>query len=237
MAVQQHILLLVGSPRRKHSNSLSLGAYLLDRLSERGCEVSTVFITKALKKNGRIQEMLEAVDRADILIFSSPLYVDSLPALVVQALEVIAEHRSKSEHLKKQRMAAILNCGFPESNQNNTACAIFSRFAYETGYEWAGCLKLGGGEFIGRKPLEKCGRILRNARKALDIAAVALAAGNPVPDEAARLMAKQLIPTWLYLIIGTHWFKRTAKKNEVADKLLDKPYKEPPPRRHPPKHV
>lgn len=236
MGNKKHILLMAGSPRKKLSNSTSLGLYLLDRLREKGCETSTVFITKALKKKSRIKEMLELADKADVLVFTNPLYVDCLPAPVIRAIELIAEHRTKQKSRKKQRLAAILNCGFPESVHNEIACAIYRQFAAETGYDWSGCLQLGGGEIINKQPLAEAGRMLNNARKALDLTAIALSEDKMVPDEASELMAKQVIPTWLYHIIGNHGFKRIAKKNGVADKLRDKPYKEPTTRRQQPPH-
>jgi putative NADPH-quinone reductase len=156
---QGHVLLLVGSAKRPRSTSESLGTYLGERLGERRFEAETLLLHRALKsdasadKKHPCEELLAAADRADVLVIAFPLYVDSLPYLVIQAMEHIARHRKDAHRQargkgKSQRLVAIVNCGFPEARQNDTALAICRQFAREAGFEWAGGLALGGGEAI-----------------------------------------------------------------------------------------
>src|SRR3972149_2310639 len=103
-----------------------------------------------------------------------PLYIDSLPAPVIAALEKIASHRAGKP--VQQSFAAIANCGFPEANHNDTALAICAQFARQTELTWLGSLALGGGEgLVHGVPLnEMDGRALP-LKNSLDLAAEALA--------------------------------------------------------------
>jgi hypothetical protein len=226
---QERVLLLVGSAKRPRSTSESLGTYLCERLAERGFEAETLLIYRALKSVTSRAELLAATDRADVIVLAFPLYVDSLPHLVIRALEVIAQHRKDAHRQARgdaqgQRLMAIANCGFPEANQNDTALAICRQFARESGFEWAGGLALGGGEAINGQPLPKAKGRARNVIKSLDLTAAALAEGKPVPQEAIESMAKPITPTWMYALLGGLGWKRRAKKHGAQKKLRDRPY-------------
>lgn len=72
--------------------------------------------------------MLAAIEACDLLILAFPLYVDTLPALTIQALEVIAEHRRAGETVHAPWFLALANCGFPEAAHNDVAphCCLLS---------------------------------------------------------------------------------------------------------------
>ena len=86
-------LLLVGSPKPGPSSSAALGTYLLDELAGWGLSTETVVLTKALSPPQATETMLAAVAAADLVVLSFPLYIDSLPAPLIRALELIADDR------------------------------------------------------------------------------------------------------------------------------------------------
>ncbi len=217
-------LLLIGSPRGPRSTSASLGEYLLKRLRNYGWETEEFYIHSSLKYNEDRTKMLHAVDTTDLLILSFPLYVDCLPAPVIATLEMIAEHRKKVKTPRVQKILVIVNSGFPEAAQSNIALAICRRFASAIDIEWAGGLALGGGEAIEGRPLDEIGGMARNVKRALDIAAAALFEERAVPQGAISLMARPLIPVWLYLWAGSWRWKRRAKKYGAKKRLYDRPY-------------
>ena len=229
MNAPEHALLMIGSAKGRKSTSEALGSHLLERLDERGLETDTARVHEALKKEDDRNALLEAVEEADLLLLACPLYVDSLPAHVTKLLELTAERRQDQRAPRSQRLVAILNCGFPEAFHNDTALAICQRFAHETGIEWAGGLALGGGETIAGRSLQNMGFLgflARNPRKALDLAAAALAQGDVIPDEAATLMAKPLVPARLYEWAASRAWKKRAKKHGVAHTLDARPYQD-----------
>lgn len=206
-------VLLIGSPKGKNSASMALGESLLAALASRGIISDIHFIRRAIEAEEKAAAMLDAVDTADILIFSLPLYVDHLPAPVIWALERIAERRKESSPSSQPWLVALVQSGFPETFQNQPAVEIMHRFADLAGFRWAGGLAMGmGGAVIGRKPGERDG-MLRNAFRGIDLAAAELAEDRPIPDEAAVLLGRRLMPRWLYIIMANFGWKQQARKN------------------------
>jgi hypothetical protein len=222
-------LLLVGSPKGKKGSSHSIGGYLMRKLAEAGLETEETAVAAALQSTENLHRLHKAVDAADYLIVAFPLYVDQLPAPLIQLLELIADRRKGKPSVPPsagplvQKLSAIVQCGFPDTNQNQPAVDIMRQFAREAGFAWAGALALGMGGAVGKKPLEKAGGMVRNVVKALDMAAVSLAGGGNIPDEAAALMARPLLPKWLYSLAANWEFRRELKKHGVRKQACARP--------------
>lgn len=230
-------LLIVGSPKTKSpSTSGVLGRYLLERLKERGWETESLTLRAGLRLEAGQRELLSSTDRADLLLLAFPLYVDSLPFLVTKALEVIASHRQTLPNRRPQRLVAIVNNGFPEAAQNALALAICRRFAERSGFAWAGGLAMGAGEALssGQSLTTPAhfGPPVGHVINALDMTAAALAEGQRVPGEAARLVAKSPIPLlhfsvwrWLFVKMGNRYWRTKAAGFGVSKKdLLAQPF-------------
>jgi len=224
MSTARKILLLVGSPKRKKSTSESIGSYLLDQVKNRGMETDKIFVNHAALTQSGMGQLLSQVESADIFVLACPLYIDSLPAPVIRTLEMIAECRKEQNASRRQEFVAIVNSGFPEADQSKTALAICGRFAKEAGFAWAGGLALGGGEAIGGRSIERAGRRTRHVKKALDLLADAIIEGKPVPKQAIALMARPLVPRWLYALIGDVGWRRRAAAEGCRTKLDTRPY-------------
>jgi hypothetical protein len=219
------VLLLIGSAKQLHtSTSESLGTYLLDALRTRGLETQSLFLHQSFRTDEANEALHTAIENADIVVFAFPVYFDSPPYHVIKMMEQTARRHRATDAPKQQRLLTISNCGFPEADHVDTALAICRQFAREASFEWVGGLALGGGEYIGGKPLAESGGIARNVAKALDQAADALAAGCPVPDKVIALMAKPLVPTWLFRFLGGIGWKRRARQFGATIKLYDRPF-------------
>lgn len=220
-------LLLVGSPRTRKSSSQSLGGYLFEQLGARKIQTETIYLHTTMRSAERTRALLEAVEAADLVLLAFPLYVDSLPAPVIEALERIAAQRAGQEHSTRQLFAAISNCGFPEAHHNGTALAICETFAQQAGFEWAGGLALGAGEgLVHGAPLNEAGGPAIPIKKSLEMAAEALAVGRHVPQAAIDLLAKSFVPAWLYRTIGWYGWKQQAKRWGAEKLLRRQPYAE-----------
>jgi hypothetical protein len=230
-------LLIVGSPKTKSpSTSGVLGGYLLERLKANGWETESLTLRASVRLGPGHEELLSSTDRADLLLLAFPLYVDSLPFLVTKALEVIASHRQAVPNKRLQRLVAIVNNGFPEAAQNALALAICRRFAAQSGITWAGGLAMGAGEALSSgqsltAPI-RSGLPFGHVIDALDMAGAALAEGQPLPGEAARLIAKGPIPLlhfsvwrWLFVKMGNRYWRTRAARFGVSKKgLLAQPF-------------
>lgn len=229
-ADKRKALLLVGSPKGSKSTSHVLGAYLMGKLEAGGMETVEMTVASALQSTENQHRMHKTVDAAELVVVSFPLYIDQLPAPLVQTLELVADRRkgmlpaSPVAGPRVQKVVAVVQSGFPETHQNQPAVDIMRQFAKEAGFEWAGALAMGMGGAVAGKPLEKAGGMVRRVGKALDMAASALLEGRDIPQEAVALMGRRLMPGWLYTFMGNRGMKRSAKRNGVLKRAYDRPY-------------
>jgi len=223
-------LLIVGSPKGKASTSYNLGRGLLGRLEAGGIEAVETTVGAALKSSEERHRLYKAVDEADIIVVSFPLYVDQLPAPLIQTLELLADRKRGAQGATPwagplaQRLVAIVQCGFPETSQTRPAVDIMRQFARETGFQWAGALAFGMGGAVGGRSLEKAGGMLRNVVRALDTAAASLLSGGLVPVEAEALAAKPLMARRLYHLAANWGFRSQLRKHGARKRTFDRPY-------------
>ena len=222
-------LLLIGSPRAA-GNSESLGDGLGDNLKKLGWTVEKINIPGPLRSPAEMDTLTSKMLDGGLFILSSPLYADGVPAMVLRVFEEIkraTEILPPGMSPQRIRMTAIFNCGFPESHHNDVALKICRLFAADVGFHWAGGLAMGMGEVLGRRPLSEAGRVARPVGRALALAAAALDQGKNIPAEAVELMAKPLIPRFLYVLMGNRGWRKQAEKNDIPlEDLYRRPFSE-----------
>ncbi len=217
-----HALLLVGSPRGKKSTSTSVGSYLLNILDKKGLETDTLWITRQLADDEKLSQMLNAVDHADIIILTAPLYDDCQPYIVIRTMEAIAAQR---KNLGYKRFIPIINCAFQEPEHiTAVAISIYHKFATTVGFKWAGSLAIGGGEMLqgkSGKTLDEIGKMARKVKKVLERIADALAADNSFPDESVRAVPDFLYKPFMKKVLAWmnkyDWKSRAKKNGGVVD--------------------
>ncbi len=163
------------------------------------------------------------MSQADLVILACPLYVDQLPAPVIQALEQLASVLQEQSE-PGPAFLAIVNCGFPEAFHNQVALQIVQQFCSETGFDWAGGLAMGGGGVVNGQHLEEAGGRAAGLQQALALCAVALDRNTPIPAEAVELFAKPIVPHRLYRLIGDMGWIQTANQHGVLSRLNSRPY-------------
>jgi hypothetical protein len=152
-------------------------------------------------------------------VLVTPLYADSLPGLTTHALELVA--RARVYGCTQANFTVLVNCGFPEAEQNRTAIRIARHFADDALYGWAGALPLGGGGVITPgEPLDEPHGPVAHVVRALDLAAPALAGGRGLPSEAIEAMAEAPLPDAVYRLIGDLGWRRMAWRNGVPQRDL-----------------
>jgi hypothetical protein len=213
-------LLLIGSPKRGASASRNFGEAVLARLAGRGVESRTERVTPILRSESARTRLLDAIAWADLVILSFPVYVDSLPAPVTLALELWSDAAASMPG--KRRLLVLTQCGFPEPKHCDLAVEVCREFCAESGVEWAGALAFGMGGAIEKNPVEKSP--LARSMKAFDDTAEALAAGRPVPDSATAALRRQLVPSWIYRIVGWPMWWWLARKRGATEPLNYKRY-------------
>ena len=170
------ILLLIGSPKPDRSTSLSIAEYIGSKLEENGAEAVIEKVVDHIGKEDGYEDIFKLFNGHDQVVLISPLYVDSLPWTMIRTMEEIFFRKERSKGGKG--LSSIINCGFPEASQNETATSICEMFARRMGMRWMGGLMLGGGGAISGKTLESRGFMVRNVRRSLDIVAGNLSKGE-----------------------------------------------------------
>ncbi|MFP4372504.1 MAG: NAD(P)H-dependent oxidoreductase, partial [Halanaerobium sp.] len=169
-------ILLIGSPKGIESSSASLGTYLLTKLEKYDIETEILHLYSEIANQIKEKMFLDKIEEADFLVLAAPLYVDTLPAKVIKALTLIAENRKKInrdnlDYGKLKSFAVIVNCGFPESEQNETALKIYQEFARKAKLKYLGGIAIGMGGAVSGKSLSEMGGMAKDLLEGLDQAA------------------------------------------------------------------
>lgn len=87
--------------------------------------------------------ILEQIIDADVVIFSIPLYVDSLPSHVLTFL--LEMEGFCKEHKLNSKIYVIANNGFIEGSQNAPLFRVMENFCTRSNLRWGGGIGIGGG--------------------------------------------------------------------------------------------
>lgn len=224
---RKRTMLLVASPANGRSTSQALGNCLAGRLQALGHAVESRLLYPAHEQPERFRELLAAAAAADLLLLAFPLYVDHLPAPLVRFLEQLHDLRRREGAAGRPGLAAIVNCGFPESTQCQPAADIVENFANRGGYRFLGCLMLGMGGFVSGRDLAVTGWMMRRQRRALRRAAEVLAAGDEIPAGLRAEFGRPLMPRWLYVSVANRGFRRAARRAGAHDRIHECPFADP----------
>ena len=221
---EKSAILLIGSQKPKKSTSEVIGGYLLNELGNKGFATSKFNLLQAVRHQEIWEGMVEALDSASVIILSAPLYVDSTPAHVIQAMERLAGWHKKTGYNGSARFLAICNSGFPEAHQNDIAIAIYRQFALAVKWQWAGGFEIGGGGAITPDVIAKRSQVGKNLLTAFDSAVESLVKGKEIPAESFKLAGTMGIPLWMYNGIGNLGMLWELARHGALLKTFDRPY-------------
>lgn len=224
MRNQKSAVFLIASPRGLKSTSASLAGYLAARLARHGMDSEALLVHRCMESDKGTDALLTAVDRSDLVVLAAPVYADSIPGPAVKALESIARRRAAVRAIKPKRFCALIASGYPDASECDTALSVCRIFARQCSLVWAGGLATGAGELLSGKPLTVNRVLARNAMRAINISAKALASGEAVPYRAAVMMARPVLPPALYVWLAHVGFFRAARRHDATYLVNDRPY-------------
>ena len=153
------ITIINGSSRLKKSNSEILKNYLLNYIKD--CEINEYF-SFSIKLDDNLKN---DIYNSDALIFIFPLYVDSIPA---NLLDLLVRFEDENTINPKTKIYCIVNNGFFEGIQNHLAISQIRCWSKKVNAQWGQGIGVGGGELLshlkkvplGQGPLKNLGMAL-----------------------------------------------------------------------------
>lgn len=150
------ITLIDGSPKTIESASHELLKALAAEFSD--AEINWLKVISTTNEADSL--LLES----DVIVFSFPLYVDSLPSHLIAYLFHL-EQLFKGEN-KDIKVYAIANCGFYDGRQNKIALQMIRNWCHKAGLSWGQGIGVGAGGMIigaavGKGPLKQAGIVLK----------------------------------------------------------------------------
>jgi hypothetical protein len=213
-----------GSSKGEQSNSREIISILQGMLP---ADAPVTVVSQIQQFRNPDDGVFPGIASSDVLFIASSLFVDALPASLMRFLERYAAflaspdgRKIASARARKQRVFAIVNCGFYEGEQNEFALRIVGHWCEASGLDWCGGAGLGTGEMIGG---------LRNVppeagiRKPV-IAAIRSVAGAIAAGDGGRLerpvFAQHGFPWILYKLAGEAGWRAQAKANGLKARDL-----------------
>lgn len=212
MSIRKKVLLLVGSSKQKQKgSSWLLGSFLLKSLSANDFEAKTLHLASLINSEKWIEELIDAINHCSLIIFSSPLYANSLPSFVIRVMDEIKANKKNINGSKQ--IFVISNCGYPEARQNIPALCSYRQFAKDMNFNWLGALSFGMGSLLCRWHFLNIFGMFNRIKKAISISAAAISQNETIPLIAQEIAAKPLIPMKLYNFLANLSFRKTIALN------------------------
>ncbi|MEG0274443.1 MAG: hypothetical protein RR690_04885 [Longicatena sp.] len=194
------IALLNGSPRGKNSTSY----YLLEELSKSLQHQDATIFTKAT-----LPSLCDCLKELDVLVLAFPLYVDSMPASLIDQLDVI---KSTGIHNTKLKVYAIVNNGFYESKQNHVAISMVWNWCKTCGFQKGYAIGVGGGEMVRFAPLGHGPE--KNLGKAMQELTKHICENQSTMDQ----YVEPNFPKFLYKVAAHYNWKKQIRSNGLKPK-------------------
>lgn len=186
-------MILNGSPRAPKSNSRQYAEIFIKH-----CKAPAEYFTVSKTNHAALCERLSDCQEL-LLVF--PLYADSLPSGLLAFLKYLEAHPP----VRKPVVSVLINCGFLEPQQNDTALRIIQFFCRKNGYRTGSILSLGSGEAILRTPF-RC-----MAVRAIKQLARSIATGNYRSIQTTMPLCKRV-----FIWASTRYWIGYGKKFNVS---------------------
>lgn len=222
------VYLINGSPRGTNSASQYFIDEVCKLLDKEKIEIEEISIIDFRKSTDKEKIYTEVIN-SDNIIFTFPLYVDSLPSIVIEFLigfENFIKNRENFMDVRRlPRVYAIVNCGFFEGQQNRYAVQIMKNFCDKVHFTWRFGIGIGAGEFmretqnnipLNKNPKQKIYKALQDMKEDIE---------NNVETPKNNIFESPQFPKFLFKFMGNRGWIKMGKLNKISKKqLYAKPY-------------
>lgn len=213
------VIFINGSPRREESCSHYLMNETCKLIKDKTVDIKELYVKDIINNKDLYEEILNCKK----LVFNFPLYIDTMPATVIDFLIQFEEY-IHSNNISDIEIYGIANCGFLEGIQNESALRILRNFTNRAGLIWGFGVGIGAGEHlmlsqrIGLNTVYK--RKIYNAIKELSLA---LVEDYNCPRE--NIYAEPKVSKRFFIFMANRYWIGSAKKNRLKKlDLYDRPY-------------
>lgn len=213
------IALINASPKQKESASSTIVGLMHDFLKNADSNKFQVFEYEIHKAG--LDETSEFL-KADILVFAFPLYVDGIPSHLLQCLCEIEQIRKElyvNQNDRKQRVYAVVNCGFYEGKQNQNALLMMENWCEKANFIWSGGIGIGGGGMLAQMQFKEDGKgQMYQAYQALREIVAHIKDETKIADQ----FTTPDFPRWIYILGAQFGWRQMAKANGLKRRDLNK---------------
>ncbi len=214
----KHVVLLSASPKVDQTMAVS------EMLSRRGEtklkseQIDTLVINvRHAIMHHETASAFGFIQNADAIVLIFPLYFFCLPGMLTRFLQDFAAKEPKAK--KDCAVFAIVNCGFPEPENNTEAMRVVEQFALQTCRVFGGGIMAGGGGMlIGTQAAPLIRPVMD------DIDNLFIRVKSYIKDsgsiETKIIATAPKFPRKLYRLAGNAGWKSTARKNHLMLKEL-----------------
>ncbi|MCI1780011.1 MAG: NAD(P)H-dependent oxidoreductase [Bacteroidales bacterium] len=167
-----------------------------------------------LNKQEVSEEQMQLLKSSDAIVFSFPLYVDSVPSQLLSCLYEM----EKSLYALPVRVFAISNNGFFEGVQNRYALEVIRNWAVRTKLFWGMGIGIGGGGMILGQNIP----VGKGSKKDMGRAMEKLSDSILNNKSGEDILVNMNFPRFLYKMIADHGWKVKARRNGLKIKDLYK---------------
>ena len=218
-----HWALINGSPRGTRGNTAILLDHFVRGLQRAGCSTEMGLLSLP---HGHVAAK-HLFRNSERVLIAFPLYTDSMPGLVMEFFESLAEFCGRANN---PSLAFFVQSGFPEAGQSRAVEHWLGLLAKRLGTPHLGTIIKGGIEGIQAMPpamtrglfrkIEQLGYDL-GSNDRLDPAGLRRLAG---PDWFSRFRLLFLRP-WIRMGAASYWNGK-LKANRAFDRRFDRPFAE-----------
>jgi hypothetical protein len=135
-----NILIINGSPKKRGGASAFFGNVLRCML------FPNIVTTKSVGISKNYQEIFDNLKNTDAVVFSVPLYIDSIPSHFIHFLKEIEQYCKNNKC--RFMLYVISNSGFIEGHQNQAHLEQYKCWCERANITWGGGLGIGGGVML-----------------------------------------------------------------------------------------
>lgn len=217
-----NLVIYNGSPRNRHSNTkILMEQFLVGYHTIISDEVPVFYLAERID----VEAKLQAFNEAKTIIIAFPLYTDSIPGIVKEFIEQVAEKGVSTP----KKIGFIVQSGFPEPIQSTYVEKYLKKLTERLKCVYLGTLIKGGVEGIQIMSPKMTNKLFMKFQNL----GIHFASHTEFDEMIKNEFSKKINNSWLRKLtfkilsmtgMANYYWDSIMKKNNVMGKSFDRPY-------------